>query len=193
MAVPRRTGRLTFWVLQGFSCLLMKHFQLKPLVSKDFAIAKCQTTPRETDNTNFLSFAVLDLETIHNTIFFLHIDDKKNTKQVFQLQKEWMILFSGFPTSFLVQNWPPGRPCWAGSGSNTAPFLCLSYQLQQPFALKEFSLIFGCVELTFSLKNSMIFSDLVGVLNKTYVRNRLDFSNLRLAIGFSLGFQVTQP
>lgn len=48
-------------------------------------------------------------------------------------------------------------------------------------ALKEFSLIFGCVELTFSLKNSMMFSDLVGVLNKTYVRNRLDFSNLRLA------------
>ena len=141
--MPRRTGRLTFWVLQGFSCLLMKHFQLKPLVSKDFAIAKCQTTPRETDNTNFLSFAVLDLETIHNT-FFLHIDDRKNTKgwnSTFKKTVGWFF-FSGFPTSFLVQNWPPGRPCWAGSGSNTAPFLCLSEKTATALALKEFSLIF---------------------------------------------------
>ena len=99
--MPRRTGRLTFWVLQGFSCLLMKHFQLKPLVSKDFAIAKCQTTPRETDNTNFLSFAVLDLETIHNTFFFAYRRQKKHQGVELHLQKNsGMVLFFWIPNIF---------------------------------------------------------------------------------------------
>jgi len=124
-----RNGRLTFWVLQGFSCLLMKHFQLKPLVSKDLQSQIAVQRQRETDNTNFLSFAVLDLETIHNTMFFAYRRQKKTPKGWNSTFKNSGWFFFWIPNIFFGSKLATRNgPCWAGSGSNTAPFLCLSYQ-----------------------------------------------------------------
>lgn len=113
MAVPRRTGRLTFWVLQGFSCLLMKHFQLKPLVSKDFAIAKCRSTT-ERNGQHQLSVICRSRcrnDSQYHHFFCISFRQKKTPFLGVPASKNSGFFgpFSGFPTSFFGSKFfPPG-------------------------------------------------------------------------------------